>query len=468
MLKTGTDGDFTYDLATDYSVSPDGLTWTVNIRNDAKFSDDSKLTAKDVAFTFNQAKVSASKLDMTNLKEAIALDDDTVVFKLYNVDSTFIWKLRYVGIVPEATYDAETYGQNPIGSGPYVLVQWDKGQQAIFEYNENYYGKEPYFKKITIVFSKPDTSLAAVKAGQSDIGEVDVINADQVVEGYRLVSLSAGMAHGMSLPTLKDMGETTEEGNVIGNNVTSDLAIRKALNVAINRKEIIENVFNGYGAPEYTAVDQRLYGNPDAKITDSDIKAAKQILEEGGWVDADGDGIIEKNGLKAEFKLYYYSGDQLRQSLATIMAEQAKKIGINIELIGADWDTIYSKQYSSACFYRQGSISPYGCVYAQFHSKESDGSYLNPNLYSNSVVDKYLEEAMSSPTQEQAKGLWQKAAYDGTNGFGPAGDAPWVWIATVDFLYQVKDDIDVGTPPNALGADLFINILDWKRTDGTN
>ena len=468
LFKTGADGNLTNDLATNYSVSSDGLTWTVNIRKGVKFSDNTSLTAKDVAFTFNEAKVSNSKLDMTNLKNATAVDNNTVVFKLNKTDSTFIWKLRYLGIVPEASYNNETYGEHPIGSGPYKLVQWDKGQQAIFEYNENYYGKEPYFKKITILFSKPDSSLAAVKSGQSDIGEVDVINADQNVDGYRLVNLSAGMAHGISFPMINDTGEKTEAGKTIGNNVTSDLAIRKALNIALNRSKIVKEVFKGYGAVEYTGVDQQDYGNPDAKINDSDIEAAKKILEDSGWKDTDGDGILEKNGQNASFKLYYYSNDQTRQSLATVVAEQAQKIGINIELVGADWDTIYANQYNSACLYRQGAPNPYYSVYSQYHSKTLDDNYLNPGAYNSSIVDNYLDSALSSQNLSHANKLWQKAAYDGNTGFGPAGDAPWLWIATVDSLYQVKDNIDIGTPPKGRGTDLFINVLDWKRTGGTS
>lgn len=140
LFKTGQNGEMTNDLATNYSVSSDGLTWTVNIRDDVKFSDGVPLTAKDVAFTFNTAVGSNSELDMSNLANATALNDTTVQFKLKEPQSSFIWRLRYVGIVPEHAYDKETYGANPIGSGPYKLVQWDKDQQAILELNENYYG----------------------------------------------------------------------------------------------------------------------------------------------------------------------------------------------------------------------------------------------------------------------------------------------------------------------------------------
>ncbi|WP_263641096.1 ABC transporter substrate-binding protein [Methanobrevibacter arboriphilus] len=143
LFKTGADGNITNDLATNYSVSSDGLVWKVNIRDNVKFTDGVPLTAKDVAFTFNNVKNSAdSQLDLTNLKNATAVDNNTIEFNLQHPQSTFIWDLRYLGIVPEHAYDNETYGSNPIGSGPYKFVQWDKDQQAIFELNDDYYGKK--------------------------------------------------------------------------------------------------------------------------------------------------------------------------------------------------------------------------------------------------------------------------------------------------------------------------------------
>lgn len=84
LFKTGSDGNFTGDLATDYKISSDELIWTVNIRDNVKFSDNTSLTAKDVAFTFNEARSSNSQLDMSNLDHATALNDTSVEFKLKN------------------------------------------------------------------------------------------------------------------------------------------------------------------------------------------------------------------------------------------------------------------------------------------------------------------------------------------------------------------------------------------------
>ena len=132
----------------------------------------------------------------------------------------------------------ETYGENPIGSGPYKFVQWDKGQQVIFEANPDYYGQKPYFKKLTILFMESDTAFAAAKSGQVDLAEIPSSYANQKVDGMKIVSLDSIDARGISFPMQPTQAEKTENGYSIGNNVTSDPAIRKALNIGIDRQAL--------------------------------------------------------------------------------------------------------------------------------------------------------------------------------------------------------------------------------------
>lgn len=97
-----------------------------------KFTDGEPLTASDVAFTFNTCRDESSVNDFTMLKEAVAVDDTTVEFHMNEPYSIWPYTMAIVGIVPEHAYD-ENYGQNPIGSGRYIMKQWDKGQQVILK-----------------------------------------------------------------------------------------------------------------------------------------------------------------------------------------------------------------------------------------------------------------------------------------------------------------------------------------------
>ena len=466
LFKTDKNGDIVPDLATDYKISDDGKTWTVNVRDDVKFSDNSTFDANDVAFTFNEAKNTETDLDLTNLDEVVAKNDTCVEFKLVEPRSTFIYDLRYVGIVPEE-YDNETYGENPIGTGPYVLDHWDKGQQAIFTINDNYYGDKPYFTQITLLFPEEATWLELAKSGQVDVVPVATSSLNQTVDGYQFYEVSAGRAQGVSFPYLNDTGETSPAGSKIGNNVTADWAIREALNVGVDRQAMCDDIFAGHATPEYTGVDTRDYANPDAKVKDADVDAAKQILKDGGWEDTDGDGIVEKDGVKASFDLYYPPDYLDRQSLSTVFAEQAKDLGIEVNLQGADWDTIYANMYSSAALMQQTSPDPYKSIYQQYHSKEADDFYMNPGLYNNTDIDAIMEDAMHANDFDEANALWADSARTGDEGWGASADAPFAWLVNYDYNYFIKDGIDIGDQPDGLGNDVLINICDWTRTNST-
>lgn len=467
LFKTDKNGSIVPDLATGYSISSDGKTWTVNVRDDVVFSDNSTFDAEDVAFTFNKAKETESDLDLTNLENATAVNKTTVEFNLVEPRSTFIYDLRYLGIVPSDSYDNNTYGEHPIGTGPYVLDHWDKGQQAIFKVNDNYYGDKPYFTQVTLLFPEESTWLELAKSGDVDVVPVATSALNQTVDGYQFYEVSAGRAQGVSFPYLNDTGDVSNASAKIGNNVTADKAIRQALNVGVNRQAMCDEIFSGHATPEYTSVDTRDYVNNDSKVQDANVTEAKRILAEGGWNDTDGDGIVEKDGVKASFDLYYPPDYLDRQSLSTVFAEQAKEIGIEVKLVGADWDTIYQNMYSSAALMQQTSPDPYKSIYQQYHSKEADDFYMNPGLYNNTDSDKLMEDAMHTSDLSQADSLWAQSALVNGGGWGPAGDAPFVWLVNYDYNYFIKDGIDIGSQPDGLGNDVLINICDWSRTNST-
>ena len=136
-------------------------TWTVTIRDDVSFTDGEKLTAGDVAFTYNTLRDTSSVNDFTMLKEAQAVNDTTVEFHMNRPYSIWPYTMAIVGIVPEHAYGAG-YGEHPVGSGRYMLKQWDKGQQVILEANPDYYGEAPIMKKVTILSNKMQESYRAL------------------------------------------------------------------------------------------------------------------------------------------------------------------------------------------------------------------------------------------------------------------------------------------------------------------
>lgn len=445
------------DLATDYSVSEDGLTWTVSIRDDVKFTDGEPLTASDVAFTYNLCVENSSVNDFTMLKEAVAVDDTTVEFHMNTPFSIWPYTMAIVGIIPEHAYD-ENYGQNPIGSGRYIMKQWDKGQQVIFEANPDYYGDEVKMKKVTVLFMDEDAALAAAMAGQVDVAHTAASYADQVIDGYGLLQVASVDNRGINLP----VGPARErDGLTVGNEVTADIAVRRAINIGIDREEMITNVLGGYGTPAYSVCDKMPWYNSEAQVS-YDPDGAKQLLEDAGWVPG-ADGIREKDGVRAAFTVMYNPGDSVRQALAEDLANQCAELGIEVTTEGAGWDVAYDKALSQPLVWGWGAHTPME-LYNIYHTLPATGS-AEYSPYANSTVDAYMDEALKASELEDSYDLWQKAQWDGSTGVTQEGDIPWVWLCNVDHLYYVRNGLQVAEQkihPHGHGWSIVNNVDQWE------
>ncbi len=445
------------DLATDYSVSEDGLTWTVSIRDDVKFTDGEPLTASDVAFTYNLCVENSSVNDFTMLKEAVAVDDTTVEFHMNTPFSIWPYTMAIVGIIPEHAYD-ENYGQNPIGSGRYIMKQWDKGQQVIFEANPDYYGDEVKMKKVTVLFMDEDAALAAAMAEQGDVAPTAASYADQVIDGYSLLQVASVDNRGINLP----VGPVEErDGLTVGNEVTADIAVRRAINIGIDREEMITNVLGGYGTPAYSVCDKMPWYNSEAQVS-YDPDGAKQLLEDAGWVPG-ADGIREKDGVRAAFTVMYNPGDSVRQALAEDLANQCAELGIEVTTEGAGWDVAYDKALSQPLVWGWGAHTPME-LYNIYHTLPATGS-AEYSPYANSTVDAYMDEALKASELEDSYDLWQKAQWDVSTGVTQEGDIPWVWLCNVDHLYYVRNGLQVAEQkihPHGHGWSIVNNVDQWE------
>ncbi|MBX3013746.1 MAG: ABC transporter substrate-binding protein [Caldilineaceae bacterium] len=454
------------DLAESYTVSEDRLVWTVKIRADVQFSDGTPLTAEDVAFTYTKAAESGGLTDVTVLESATAIDDYTVELRLKQPQSTFVNRLVTLGIVPAATYD-ENYGQNPIGSGPYTLLQWDKGQQLIVEANPLYYGDKPAIERVVFLFLEEDAAFAAAKAGEVQVVSVPQSLAIQQLPGMRLVDVASVDNRGMLFPFVPDTGEQTASGYAIGNNVTADQAIRQAINYVVDRAALVEGVLEGYGSPAFGPVSGLPWEEPTAVIADADLATAQQLLSEGGWADDDGDGIVEKDGLRAEFTLIYPASDSTRQALALSVADMIKPAGIQVNVEGKSWDEIEKLMHSNAILFGWGSHDQ-NEMWNLYHSSMRGVEYYNTGYYANEQVDSYLDLAMGAASEAEAIAFWQAAQWDQkADGFTTKGDAAWAWLVNLDHTYFVSECLDIGQPqvePHGHGWPLTANLTTWQWT----
>jgi peptide/nickel transport system substrate-binding protein len=460
LISTTKDMGFSNDLATAYNNSEDGLTWTFFIRDDVRFSDGELLTAEDVAFTIRGILASeAAEADLSMVDTAEAQDETTVLIRLNKPFNALLYTLAVIGIVPAHAHGSD-YGDKPIGSGRYILEQWDKGQQVILAANPEYYGDKPQIERLVVVFMEEDAALAAARSGQVDVAYTSATFSSQDLTGYSLFAAQSVDSRGISLPlgkpgATKDFNGLTVE---VGNPVTSDLAIRRALNYGVDRDALVQNVLNGYGTVAYSVGDGMPWASSDMKVA-TDVAQARKLLAEAGWT-LSVDDIFEKAGQRASFELWYPANDSVRQALAAEFSNQMKEVGIEVEIKGASWDDLYPHAFKDPVLWGWGSNSP-----VELYSLNYSTSSSNFASYSNAACDAYLDQALATETIEDSYEFWQKSQWDGIAGFAPQGEATWVWLANIDHLYFVRDGLVVAEQkphPHGHGWSIVNNIDQWS------
>ncbi len=459
LLRTNDDLTIGYDLASSYSISSDGLTWTFDIKPDIKFSDDAPLKASDVAFTYNNALLQVTETDLSMLDSVEVVSDQRVVFHLKRPYSPFAYLAAVIGIVPEHAYNAETYGRKPIGSGRYLLSQWDKGEQVILEANPNYYGEAPKIKKVTIVFMSEDASYAAAKSGQIDVAYTAPHYTANSIDGYKILSFPSVDIRGINMPCILAGNHTAinSNGNSLpaGNNVTAERALRQAISYAIDREKLVANVLLGHGTVAYSDSKNEPWDNTNMQVP-FDPSKARSILEADGWK-INAAGVYEKNLVPAEFDLLYIASDSVRTGLVMAVKEMLHDVGIKVNPIGSSWDQIQNLCYKTPHLFGAGMHSPAGLISHYYTGK-------NRASYSNSTVDHYIDQALSASRVEASYPYWNKVYWDGSQGVAPMGDSPWVWLVQINHVYFAKENlqlIDKKIHPHGYGWTILNNVDQW-------
>ncbi|NCE66305.1 ABC transporter substrate-binding protein [Pseudoflavonifractor sp. 524-17] len=458
LTVTNPDLTIGYDLATGCAASEDGMTWTVTIREGVRFTDGTPLAAADVAFTYNTAKQTSTAGDFTMLDHAQAVDDATVVFHMTRPFSIWPYTMAAVGIVPEHCYDSATYGQAPVGSGRYLLRQWDRGQQVILEANPDYYGEPPKIKRVVILFMEEDAAFLAVQAGQVDAADTSAVYAGQTPPGYTLLACASVDNRGINLPAVP--AGIDSQGRTAGSDFLADVQVRRAINIGIDRQEMIGHVLNGYGSPAYSVCDGLPWYSEASQVAYNPAEAAA-LLDQAGWT-IGAKGVREKDGVTAALHLLYPAGDSVRQALAAELANQLRRLGIDAAMEGVGWDTAYSRALSEPMIWGWGAHTPME-LYNLYHTdKETGTAAYSP--YANPAVDGYMDRALASGSAEESYTLWQKAQWDGVTGITQQGDIPWVWLVNVDHLYWVREGLQVAEQklhPHGHGWSIVNNVDQW-------
>jgi peptide/nickel transport system substrate-binding protein len=456
LLKINPVSEYVPDMATAYSVSADALVYTFELREGVKFSDGSDMTAEDVVFTYETVKERQAEnenIDLTRLASVEAPDDYTVAFTLSEPFSPFLDTTALLGIVPSDGYDSAAFDRYPIGTGPWTVVQYDANQQIIAEPNAYYYEGAPSLDRVTLVYMDNDAALAAARSGQLDVVMVSPNYAAESVDGMTLFPLETMDVRLISLPVQKAQ---ERDGLATGNNVTADPAVRKALAIGIDRETIIQNAFNGIGKPAVGFTDNLIWAS-GAAYADNRKDEAKALLESAGWVDGDGDGFREKDGVACAFDVL---AAEDRYVLAAALAEDAAALGIEINAHSASWDDISARMHTAGIVWGWGQYSP-TVIRSLFYTKGAEGgSFDNVTGYSNPEADALIDKALADVEQADAIADWKRAQEIAD------ADVPYLYIVNIEHCYFVADGLDISVDtqiphPHGHGSPIICNMKDW-------
>lgn len=463
LTKVTPESTYAGDLALDWEVSSDALTYIFHLREGVTFHDGSDFTAEDVVFTYNTVKENQGgndSVDLSRMASVEATDDHTVVFTLTEPYSSFLDQTACLGIVPSDGYDSRTFDTMPIGTGPWKVIQYDTAQKMILGANEDYYGGAPSIEQVTILDMEEDAAIASARSGELDLAMVSPNYVNEEIDGMHIENLETMDVRQISLPVTPQESYRTESGDTVtvGNDVTSDRAVREALSIGIDRQTIIDNALNGIGKPAEGFTDNLEWGNT-ASYEDNRKDEARALLEAAGWEEGK-DDIYEKDGLRCEFTVYAPSGDTARYQLAQAVAEEAEKIGIKIDVDQATWDELDTEAFTSGVVWGWGQYDPVVLRNLFYFGAFTGTGTANTVRYSNAEADRLIEAALDANSREASVEAWKQVQSVTAN------DYAYLYIVNIEHSYFVSDDLDISVDtqiphPHGHGAPVINNMNQW-------
>jgi peptide/nickel transport system substrate-binding protein len=324
-------------LAKSWKGSADGKTWTYTLRPNLKWSDGQPLTSADIAYTVNRAR-KEEWLNYTSVVAnltATAPDPNTVVIhskvtdpKLPTMDvyilPKHIWEKQDAKAITK--YDA----LDGVGSGPFVLDHFEKGQFARFKANPYYYGgKSPISSVVLRVFDNPDAMVAALKRGEIDAAEdVPGTAFHQLEKDPSMVTVQGNQG------AMEEFAINGGDGLKKPHPALLDPRVRQAIAHAIDKQTIVKRVLSGLGTPADTlSVSPNTAWSPkipDGQQFDFDIAKANQLLDQAGYKDTNGDGIREMpgGGRPLKFRYAVRSEGDAGEPTAELITGWLRQIGI--------------------------------------------------------------------------------------------------------------------------------------------
>lgn len=413
LTKWGTDYQPVADLATDWSTSEDGLTWTFNLQKDVKWSDGEPFTPDDVAYTFNNIVLNKDlgangASNFGSVKEVVVSGDNQVQFKLSSPWSSLPNYLAwYAKVLPKHIFDGQDpwsltsfNKENPVGTGPYSLVNYSPGQSVELKSNPDYFGGAPSIGKVIFsIIPDVNTQIAQLMSGTLSMVSISDPTLLEKLKSNSNLTINEVPDNNYYWIALDQKQERFQ-----------DVRVRQALLYAIDREAIIKGVLKGYGsvATGPIAPIQEAYYDKDVQQYPYDPDKAKSLLEEAGYK-LNADGYMAKDGKVLEISMPAGQYGVL-VAASQLVQQYWEKVGVKVDLKVIDWNTyvqqvVSNRQYDATLCWWRSPLDP--DILSYYHSSAAETGNNIPG-YKNPDLDKLLEAGREASSTEDRVAIYKQ------------------------------------------------------------
>ena len=426
----------TPDLAESWE-NPDDKTWVFHLRQGVQFHNGQELTAEDVKYTYQTILDEAFAAPLRAFYEPIesieVIDDHTIQFTLDEVFAPFL-SFMDMGIVPKSVVEeqGEAFGTNPVGTGPFKFVSWQRGDTIELEAFEDHFNGRPKVDQVQIKVV-PDNSARAVAVESGDLDFIQSPVSPQDV--IRLEGTS-----GILVDRIPASGYTYINLNT-ADPILADVRVRQALAHLVNRPQILDTIYKGIGQIANSPIPPGMWAfTGDVTGYDYDPQKAAALLDEAGW-ELDSDGIRAKDGQPLALTVRTHSEDPDRRQVIEVLQAEFANAGIQADTNVAEWPSYFADiqegNYQVAIIGWLNLTNPDRAMSRAF---TLDGPS-NYGKYENAEVDRLILEARATLNQDEAKAMYQQASRL------IAADAPYIFLQYQEYIAIYRDNLQ-GFSPN--------------------
>jgi peptide/nickel transport system substrate-binding protein len=457
LIKYDKDINLTPDLAADWEKQDGGLVIIFHLRKNIFWQDGHPFSADDVEFTYQKLidpKVKTPYAgDFERVKSFKIIDDYTikVTYKEPFVPALSSWGMP---IIPKHLLEKEDlnttgFSRHPIGTGPYKFKRWKTQEKIELEANPDYFEHRPFIDRY-IFRIIPDESTIFLElqtqgvdsAGLSPLQYLRQTDTDFFKKYYRKFKLTSFVY--------------TYLGYNLNNPKFKDKRVRQALNLAVDKEEIINMVFLGLAKPiTGPFVSESWAYNEKVKPAPFNPQRARELLKEAGWDDTDGDGLLDKDGERFEFTVITNQGNDERAKVAQIIQRRLKDIGINVKIKILEWSVFLSEYINKRNFEAVilgWSLPREPDNYDIWHSSKTKEGEFNFVSFKNDEVDRLLVEGRRNFDQDKRKACYNRIheiIYE---------EQPYMFLYSPDSLFVIHSRFQ-GIKPAPIG--IGYNFIDW-------